>query len=1604
MPGTSRLRAALLCGTAIVLPAVAAAQAPQARPQGGQVVAGGAGIAQDAARTRVTQSTDRAAIDWRSFDIGRDHTVQFQQPSSGSVTLNRVTGPDPSQIAGRITANGQVAIVNQSGVVFHQGAQVDAAGLVVSTANITNEALMRGGRLEFSHTGRPDARIENRGSITVRDAGLAALVAPQVANRGTIAARMGRVALAGAEAATVDLHGDGLMSIEITRPVSQRPANGEALVSNTGTISATGGTVLLTAQAVDGIVQDLVQAGGTVSAETDAATGRTGRVVVAGTGGAVRIEGAVTATGTAANTRGGSVEILGDRNWVAPGARVDASGAAGGGRVTVGTDGRGAATTRLARRTGVAAGATVRADATQRGDGGTVLVNSADYTAHGGEISAQGGPQGGDGGFVEVSGQKGLDISGRVDVNAGLGGRIGTILLDPTNLFIISDGSSGANVPPGTYSDGVLSGAEPPTGDAFLNAGSVGGFAGNLRLEATESITVQAPITKPTGDLTFFVADGPFTMSTSGSVSLDSGNLNLTANSFTLNGNIRVPAGTVTLTAASSPDTYVTQGTGASLVAHTLTLTNPESFGAVSLNSASNRIENIGTFGGRSVDIRSIGSVKVIGPVSTTNGSVRIDVDGNLTVSGSISAFAPLSSSSILLTAGGNITLEPTSALRAEYTLYMNPTRQRGFVDILAGYERVAGRTNTGSAAKLTLDGSITADRASLSAGTGGIEQGATGSLQLDRLDLTSGGDALLNGTPTANNIGRLLPFSIAGAFVLDNGTNDIRLYGYGSLDGGSEPEFTSRVFALRTGGRITLDGDTEIVAREQATFRTGGLLLGSYEGSDRPPSISAPLVEIAPNAASQIRLIAGSAPTPLMETTSDGTFQVNVAGLAGFLAPPALTGTLRLGATTFNDVTTTTASGIQFPVGLSFGGTLDLRATGNVAQAAGTALAATRLTGLVGGSLELAEASNSLPDLGDIWAGRTLRLNTSGPLTLNGTLQSPSTILSADASVASLGAGRIAGDRLAVTSRNGTVTLAGDNAVSTLAGASAGGALQLNNTGALLTVPTGTTVTGGGGVEIRQTGALLVAGSVTSGGGTLLAAGGDLTLSGSVSSQLDTSLLAGGSATLTAGSTVEAGQVDSRSIRVLAGYNAAADATNLTSETALRLDGNLSGPRDAPAPLANLVLGAGTGGVLQSGGQIAGAALAVTSGGDASFAAATTPNRIGTLLGSRAAGRFHLDNGSDPILVGGDVSATEIGLGTTGAITIAGRLTGTQTIALRAGGDITQTGAGRIAGGVLGVQTPGAAILSGANSITALSDSATGGAIALNNTGALLTVPAGNLVQAGAGLEIAQAGDLTVDGTLSGVTTRLSSPAGTIRVNGNSAIARGGNLEVASDRFLLAGLLQASGEIRINAGTLASLAGRAAAPSLQVTAPTITFSGLDATLAAVRLNLGTAGQATGGLDAAALSVAGGSGAGLTGSVAGISGEAAAAQARRAGVDGTPLSAPLPNADRFVLNGCAIGVAACGTPPSPPEPPAVVPPPAPVAELPAVPLPNPVAELRPTLADRPRAVLGDMEAAAAAASAQTRVRPPAPSISIGISRDRSEEEMLAPPGVRREDY
>src|ERR1700753_1689004 len=92
-------------------------QAAWALPQNGSVAGGSATIAQTGSHLDINQSSTNAVIDWQSFSIAGGESVGFHQPSATALAVNRVTGVDPSVIAGSMTANGRVVLVNPNGVL-----------------------------------------------------------------------------------------------------------------------------------------------------------------------------------------------------------------------------------------------------------------------------------------------------------------------------------------------------------------------------------------------------------------------------------------------------------------------------------------------------------------------------------------------------------------------------------------------------------------------------------------------------------------------------------------------------------------------------------------------------------------------------------------------------------------------------------------------------------------------------------------------------------------------------------------------------------------------------------------------------------------------------------------------------------------------------------------------------------------------------------------------------------------------------------------------------------------------------------------------------------------------------------------------------------------------------------------------------------------------------------------------------------------------------------------------------------------------------------------------------------------------------------------------
>ncbi|MCG8435239.1 MAG: filamentous hemagglutinin N-terminal domain-containing protein, partial [Gammaproteobacteria bacterium] len=419
-----------------------------ANPENGVIVAGDAQITQTSAqRLDVNQLSDSAIINWQGFSIAADEHTHFTQPSADSVALNRVTGGDLSRIFGQLSADGRIFLVNPNGIVFGSNSQVDVSGLVASTADIDNADFLAGD-YNFNIPGNPNASVINQGTITVADGGLAAFVAPGVANHGVIQAHLGKVTLAAGNRFTLDLYGDQLIQLAVDDEIAQQvfDANGttlHSLVENSGNITADGGSILmLSTDVASGVVDNVINMNGILQANTVGVDN--GDIVLKTEGaGEIHVAGTINAVGNGAS--GGDIAVIATQS-VSLGGTIDISG---GGTLLIDpatlTIDAAAAGTLV---TALAGGGTVTVEASE-----TIIVDATiDSSAQGNAATLH---------FNDENGDGTLTINLNADIllgaNQNLTGEGSTVNVSSAGLIqngvdVAANGAT-INVAPGTYAE-----------------------------------------------------------------------------------------------------------------------------------------------------------------------------------------------------------------------------------------------------------------------------------------------------------------------------------------------------------------------------------------------------------------------------------------------------------------------------------------------------------------------------------------------------------------------------------------------------------------------------------------------------------------------------------------------------------------------------------------------------------------------------------------------------------------------------------------------------------------------------------------------------------------------------------------------------------------------------------------------------------------------------------------------------------------------------------------------------------------------------------------------------------------------------------------------
>lgn len=234
------------------------------------MVAGQGSIQTAGSVMKIQQTSERLVTDWQSFSIGQGSTVQFVQPSSSAVALNRVLGNDVSVIQGALQANGQVFLVNPNGVLFSKEAQVNVGGVVASTLNISTADFMAG---NYRFAGTSSNAIVNHGNITASQGGTVALIAVKITNTGQIQAEGGQVLMGAGSKVKLDLGGP--VKIEVEEGAL------DALIQQGGGVRADGGLVYLTAKSVGQLVTTVINHTGITEART-LASGQSGEIYLMG--------------------------------------------------------------------------------------------------------------------------------------------------------------------------------------------------------------------------------------------------------------------------------------------------------------------------------------------------------------------------------------------------------------------------------------------------------------------------------------------------------------------------------------------------------------------------------------------------------------------------------------------------------------------------------------------------------------------------------------------------------------------------------------------------------------------------------------------------------------------------------------------------------------------------------------------------------------------------------------------------------------------------------------------------------------------------------------------------------------------------------------------------------------------------------------------------------------------------------------------------------------------------------------------------------------------------------------------------------------------------
>ncbi|WP_108123926.1 filamentous hemagglutinin N-terminal domain-containing protein [Saccharospirillum mangrovi] len=889
MPGISnRPKFAYKALAAAILAATAAIG--RASPVGGQVTAGDGSIAQpDANTTNVQQNSDQLVIEWQGFDVDTDESVNFFQPSSSSVVLNQILNGSVSVIQGQINANGQVILVNPNGVYFSSTAQLSVGSLVASGHAISTEDFLNGDWV-FEREDGTDGSVVNHGTIQAANGGSVTLLGSRVENTGYIIAHAGRINLAVGDRIALDFDGDGLMRFTIDEKLLANLSGADSAILNSGELLANGGTIVLEGRVAQDIFSQVVNNEGIIKAGRIENNG--GVISLVGSGGAnssvvntgqidasaldadsdggnitlhaedstLLVEDGSQILASSSGQQGGQVHLLGDQIALTGEVSVDASGELGGGEILIGGDYQGKnADIPNAQKVIVGSQVNLNADAKRLGDGGRIIVWADDWTRFGGNLSARGGAEGGDGGFAEVSGKQNLAFYGLADLSAAFG-KFGVLLLDPTNINIVA--GAGSDDIELTNSGDVLFG--DGAGDFEIGTDTINTQTANVVLQASNDITqaigadinianagtsitlqagndieLNAGITTNGGNITL-QADSDD--NNSGSLSVSTAGLTSVGGNIDLSGHMITTAGTIDASGGAGAGTVImAAGGGISLGA------DVTSGGAQTYSNAVALSDSL-TLQGSTIHFGGL-------VAGNSNG---LDINGDLDLDGTLSGVADLSVSGAS-DLSANVSTTGTQTYTGAVTLSSDVT-----------LTTTDDQISFASAINGDSDGGNGKESLTLSAGTGpvifGNAVGSTDSLEF--LNITGTGSTQLTGNVTTEGAQ-----TYGGAVTLNADvtlqTTDSDITFSATVDGDSDSGDGEESLTLTTGTGAVIFGDavggTDSLESLSVTSATAATELGGNVTTDGAQTYAGAVVL--------------NADVTLQTTDSDITFSATVDG-----------------------------------------------------------------------------------------------------------------------------------------------------------------------------------------------------------------------------------------------------------------------------------------------------------------------------------------------------------------------------------------------------------------------------------------------------------------------------------------------------------------------------------------------------------------------------------------------------------------------------------------------------------------------------------------------------------------------------------------------------